>query len=342
MLAKASVFTAALAGVAHAQDYWFVPPGLTDFFCDGISRPDWDECEAHYVDDFLSTEMRIGPDFLDGQTFTYENCQVRYIQCSNSGYEWTMDGELGMFALARNACARLGGGGVQRQGDLCVVVEDPNNPYRPRRRREVETRGEFIDQPAWPASGATTSEKPEPSVEERSHPKDIHMAVARDLVKESEALERRQDCEGGGTCYIYSQGGFAANIRGPQTRVCNNILPDGASCGETTSVTVTESYTAGVEVSTGLKDVMDIGASFSTTYSEAIQTSLTTTITIDCPGGSGYIVWYPLMEISFGECGEGTCNGGFCQNTNRYQCEVQKPMVPSEGTLSGEYDFVCI
>lgn len=131
MFAKAASILAGVVALAQAQTYWYIPPDPTGFFCDGISRPDWDECEAHYIDDFFSTEMTIGPEFLVGQVFTYENCQVRYIQCSGSGNGFTMDEELGLFTVVKNSCKRLGGGGVRRQAEVCIVVEDPKNPYTP-------------------------------------------------------------------------------------------------------------------------------------------------------------------------------------------------------------------
>jgi hypothetical protein len=39
MLTKATILAAACAAVAKAQanEYWFIPEGLTDQFCDGVS-----------------------------------------------------------------------------------------------------------------------------------------------------------------------------------------------------------------------------------------------------------------------------------------------------------------
>ncbi|KAG9250821.1 uncharacterized protein F5Z01DRAFT_665038 [Emericellopsis atlantica] len=133
------------------------------------------------------------------------------------------------------------------------------------------------------------------------------------------------------------------DIRGPRENVCDNVLPNGGSCSKTKSVTVTETYSVGLDVTAGLKDAVDIGASFSAEYSEAVETSLRTTITIDCPdNGSGYIVWYPLMEVSSGQCNKGTCSGGYCYTDEWEQCTIRRPTQPSQGTLSGEYDYICI
>lgn len=345
MPGKGSVLAAALVGAAHAQDWFWVPPGLTGTFCDGISRPDWDECEAKYVDDLINTELRIGPDFGDGVTFTYDNCEMKYIQCTSSGYEWVEENPALFAGLKRN-CGDLGAAGVQRQGDLCLVVQDPAARLTDRtaRKRGLDERGEIVEQPAWPASQNDNEENDDrPTANEkveRAHPKDI--SVARDLNEGSASLERRQECSGGGTCYSYDQSGFAVNIRGPRQFVCNDILPNGASCSKTRSVTITESYSVGFDVTAGLKDAVDIGASFSSEYSEAIETSLRTTITVDCPGGSGYIVWYPLMQISSGQCNKGTCSGGYCFTEEFESCSIQRPTQPSEGTLSGEYAYECI
>ncbi|KAI6777771.1 uncharacterized protein J7T54_002873 [Emericellopsis cladophorae] len=346
MPGKIPILTAALVGLTHAQEWFWVPPGLTGTFCNGLSRPDWDECEAKYVDDLINTELHIGPDFGDGVTFTYENCEMKYVQCTSSGYEWVEENPA-LFAGLKRQCGALDAAGVQRQGDLCLVVQDPKNPLTgdEARKRETTKQGELVTQPAWPASQEESDESGDGGSDKdnskRAHPRD--MGVARDLVEESASLERRQECSGGGTCYSYDQSGFAVNIRGPREYVCNDVLPNGGSCSKTRSVTVTETYTVGLDVTAGLKDAVDIGASFSSEYSEAVETSLRTTITIDCPdNGSGYIVWYPLMQVSSGQCNKGTCSGGYCLGDEFDYCTIRRPTQPSEGTLSGEYDYICI
>src|SRR5687767_6973844 len=70
----------------------------------------------------------------------------------------------------------------------------------------------------------------------------------------------------------------------------------------TTSVTVTDSYIAGVEISAGPKGAIDIGASCSVSRSEAYTETLTIGFPIDCPDR---VFWYPYMEVSRGECTEG-------------------------------------
>lgn len=347
MVARVYLLTAALVGVAIAQTPIIIPGDMVGHTCDGLSRPDWPECHDKILDDIIGQDIVVGPDIFQGQVFTYENCQVRYFQCTASGLEFTVDYAHSLFVLLARECENLGAGGVRRQGDLCMAVEDPNNPFTPETEAlAMERRGEFLDQPAWPVNSSEGSPPSAPVISERQRPKDVHLRAARNLVEESAALKRRQQytCDGGGEpCYIYEERGFADNIRGEMTYVCDDILPDGGSCTEGRTVTVTEGFTGGIEASAGLFDVINIGASFSTSYENSVETSLSTTVTVSCPGGSGYIVWYPLMQISSGECIQGTCNNiGDCQNRETHSCTIERPIMPDEGTLSGEYDFICI
>lgn len=147
-------------------------------------------------------------------------------------------------------------------------------------------------------------------------------------------------------CYEYTEQVFVDNVRGLQQRVCDNILPDKARCDQEKTVTVTESYTVGFEVGSEIADVISASGSFSSERAEARTETLRTAITIDCDGRSGYVVWYPLMEISRGECLKGTstaCNGVACINDiETSPCELQVPKVAEDGRLSGEYDIQCI
>lgn len=346
MIAQASFLAAAFVGTVAAQVHWPVPTDLTGSFCDGLIRPDWDECEENYLKWFIDAEpVTVGPDFGDGVVFTGEKCQIRYIQGTNSGSEFEIE-EAGMYDLVRNACEGSNAGGVQRQADLLCVVEDPSNPFileLPDNKRNVIDKKEVIvDEDNVKETVAEVVAEVKTG---RSHARDI--AVERDYIDAEvsrRALEGRQssECSGSGACYEYVEGSKAVNIRGQEFRVCNDVLPDGASCTNSRSVTVTQGYTAEINVGSDLTNAINVGASFSGSYSEGVTTTLSTTITVDCDGGSGYIVWYPLVERSTGQCIEGTCRDGWCQDPSTSQCSSDRPYVPSDGSLSGEYDVQCI
>lgn len=346
MLSQASLFTAGFVSMVAAQVEWPVPPGQVGGFCDGLIRPDWDECEENWLQWYRDAQpVIVGPDLGDGVVLTGENCQLRYIQCSGSGSEFEIE-EAGMYANVRETCASLNAGGVWRNGDLCAVVEDPNNPFI---LRLPDSKRDAINEDG-------SIEEDEMKVEVREVTAEVKTGRnhARDVVMEGDyinaqssrrALETRQggdQCSGSGTCYEYVEVTRAVNIRGNEYRVCNDVLPDGASCANSRAVTITQGYSTELNIGAALRDAINLGASFTSSYSEAITTTLTTTITIDCDGGPGYVVWYPLMERSSGQCYEGTCNNGWCQDTSVSVCSSDQPYVPADGSLSGEYDVQCI
>lgn len=277
--------------------------------------------------------MEIGPGMLEGQTLTVDGCQLRYVECGGKDYGWTQEGEMGLFSILRRTCEPLGAGGVRRQGDMCVIAENPIRPFGPRKRDLSD-----IEAPPSEAKRAPVPE-PEPEPEPvREHPKD--MLVSRDLIAESNNLERRQSCEGGGECFGYTQSTFAGNIRGNRIDLCQ--VPTGSSCSESYSKTIGSSYEVSFGATAGIKDIIDFTAGFSMTNEESYTTTLRTDITVECgPGGRGRVVYYPLMEVSIGECTKGTCNGGFCSIDTRESCTTRKPVPEDSSFLSGEYDYEC-
>lgn len=80
---------------------------------------------------------------------------------------------------------------------------------------------------------------------------------------------------------------------------------------------------------------------FQMTEEESESRQLRYDIPVDCPSGRGRVVWYPLMEVSIGECTKGTCSGGFCSVDERSECTTRKPIPESSSFLSGEYDVLC-
>ena len=244
---------------------------------------------------------------------------MRYFKCREDGdYEWTEKEALGLDIFIKRGCEELDGGdGVRRQGDLCLVFENPDRPI-------------VTGKPKKRALDAA-----------RAHPKD-HSVSRSTSAAALDKLERRQSCSGSDSCYGYTQTMFAGNVRGIKQLVCDSVLNDGDTCAETKSVTITDTYTAGVDVSAGLKDVIDVTASFSKANSKAVQTTLATTIKVDCPSGKGRVVWYPYMEVSRGECTKGECSDGICWTDERFSCETRKPVPEDSGLLKGEYDVECI
>ncbi len=108
-------------------------------------------------------------------------------------------------------------------------------------------------------------------------------------------------------------------------------------------MTTTESFSFGVDVGAGIKEVVDVSASFTAESGRSSTETVTTAITIDCERG-GYVVWYPLLEVSQGECGAGpraSCDGA-CVADSVGQCEYSKPILAGQGRLSGEYDVQCL
>lgn len=164
--------------------------------------------------------------------------------------------------------------------------------------------------------------------------------MSRDTTK---SLTRRAECSGEGQCYNYVQSNWAVNLRGIQHKVCENILPDGASCTNSRTVTITDTWTMTGDVTAGIKDIVDVTVGFSKSNSEAVATTISTDLKIDCPGGSGYVVWYPMEERSRGYIQEGTCNSGWCGNLgDRVNLEVRKPILKEDNPITGEYAIECI
>lgn len=171
-------------------------------------------------------------------------------------------------------------------------------------------------------------------VKTRSHPRDLAPGAS---------LNRRATCSSDSDCLSYTQSSFYANIRGIEQKVCENVLEDGSRCTKTRSVTIEDSYTGGIDATFGIKEAIDLGASFSTTHSESVTTELSTSLELDCPGGSGYMVYWPFMEISKGTCTvDAKCNNGQCGVGRLVECGAEKPVSPGQGLLTGEYGSVCI
>lgn len=341
MTPKAQLLVAALAGVAFANPAIDVP-GDGAVICNSLTRPDYAECHEKYLDALIGEEIIVGPDMHYGRTFTFDNCQIRFLQCANfrDGIEFAVDHAPGLFTMVANTCEASNAGGIRRQGDLCIVVDNPSNPFLPEtistEGRTLDRRSVIVDVPAWPASQDPPSDD---EVSGHSHPRDLLNAGS------DSALEHERRQEGCTECESYSELAFHRNLRGERFYVCDNILPDGASCTETHTATITESFEVGFTASAGLFDIITAGASFTTSYSEAVSVSLSTTITVNCPGGSGYIVWYPLIERSTGDCFTGDCAGEFgtlCTNTQRHSCGSSRPIMPGPSRLSGEYDYICV
>ncbi|KAG9249751.1 uncharacterized protein F5Z01DRAFT_668282 [Emericellopsis atlantica] len=312
MLSNSLLAAAGLLALTNAQTFP-IPDLSGDVFCDGTVRPDYSACDDLIPETFDNAVA--GPGFNEGTTWTNDGCQLRYIRCAGpegSTFESDVSAD---YPHIKRQCAEFPAGGIFRWGDGCVVVQTEDNPLAPDNSAQ-----------------ATKREVPErESKLER-----------RELVA---SLDERQTCPTV-DCYEYTEQVFIDNVRGLQERVCDNILPDGARCDKTKSVTVTDTYTVefGVEASV-IKDVISASASFSYSESEAVTESLTTAITVNCDGRSGYIVWYPLMQVSRGECRKGTssaCNGVACFSDEVSSCEMRVPIVAQDGKLSGEYDVQCI
>lgn len=312
MLFKSLLATAGLLALTNAQTFPF-PDMSGEIFCDGAVRPDYAACDELFPETFGTSIA--GPGFNEGTTWTNDGCQIRYVLCN--GLEGTFESENAIpYESIKDQCGEYPAGGVRREGQGCVVVETQDNPLT-RRDLEVEVAKQ--------------------DMKERVHNFERRVDVSD--------LEGRQDCPTV-DCYEYTEQVFLDNIRGIQQRVCDNILPDMARCDQERSVTITESVSVGFEVGNEIAGIISASGSFNSERSEGRTETLRTAITIDCDGGSGYVVWYPLMEVSRGECLRGTstaCDGVACINDiERAPCEMQIPMVSQDGRLSGEYDVQCI
>ncbi|RYP05236.1 hypothetical protein DL764_003943 [Monosporascus ibericus] len=307
---KALLVSAAFAGEAFAQEFP-VPDLSGDVVCDGTIRPDYNECREELLPQTFDG-VTVGPGFMEGPSFKGDDCQIRILKCGQgTAGEFPVDNVASYFGIAENECGEFSAGAVYRWGDACIYVDTPDNSFGPNSKRS------------------------EPEREKKQ--------ARRDLVNEAREPEDRQCNPPPGPCYTYTEQTFITGVRGFAERVCDNILPDGAKCDQTKSVTVTETFSFDGEVTAGLKDVVSVGASFSSSVAEAVTETITTSIQVDCPNG-GYIVYYPLMEVSRGECGVGpqeTCNGD-CITDSTEPCEYRKPIESGDGNLSGEYDIQCV
>ncbi|CAI4212380.1 unnamed protein product [Parascedosporium putredinis] len=268
--------------VTMAQSF-SIPPGLTGVSCDGTIRPDYQECYDHVLDQMSAGPIIIGPNMFEGSSYQSGNCKIRAIRCGGPT-DRTFDlGSMAgsLFTILRNECGAFPAGGVNRQGDACLVVETPSNPF-PGRKRDLESH----------ASPLPRADKPVPSRETKLARREA-TAAARSL-----DLEARQ-CQGG-TCYNYQEVTFITGVRGLEVRVCDNILPNGATCTRSWATTTTETFTVGFEVSAGLKDIVAASGSFSASTASSSTETLATAIEVQCDSGSGYIVWYPLLAVSRG------------------------------------------
>lgn len=318
---KSILPTAALAAAVLAQDMP-IPDLSGDIICDGTIRPDYDECRDVLLPQTFGG-VTVGPEFMEGQTIAGDDCQFRALKCgTNTAGEFIIEDFSSMYPLVETQCGDFPAGGVYRSGDACIYIDTPNNTFGPDTKKRT----------------AVLEPVPVPALEEREK-----RQARRDLVKESRDLVERQCDPPDEPCYTYVEQVFLTGIRGHEQRVCDNILPNGGRCDQSRSVTTTESFSFGVDIGSGIKDIVDVSASFSEEVSSSTTETITTAITVDCEDG-GYVVWYPLMEISKGECGSGpqaSCDGGCIADTIT-ECQYQKPITSGEGKLSGEYDIQCL
>lgn len=313
-----------LAGVLAQQTFPF-SEGSGEIICDGTIRPDYDECYNEVLPKTFDGAT-VGPGFGEGSTFKGDKCQIRVLRCGGpTDQTFDVKDVSAMYGLVKNECGEYPAGGSYRSGDACVVVDTPGNPLKMKRT-------------PTPTPAPAPAPNPKLIIPSERKAKEIR----RSLVAEAKELDGRCDPPPG-PCYTYNEGAFITSVQGPQQRVCDNILPNGARCDQTRSVTTSESCSISTDIGGGIKDVVDIGASFTGETSSSSTESITTSITVDCENG-GYVVWYPLMQISKGECGRGpqeTCDGG-CITDTVTQCQFRKPITAGEGRLSGEYDVQCI
>lgn len=255
-----------------------------------------------------------GPGMNEGSTFVSEsgNCQIRTVRCAGEEGS-TFDISVGsQFPHIERECGSLGASGIHQHANGCVIVETRDNPIESRKR----------------------------STDDRTS-----KAVRRSELEQLDVQRRQCNGASDGKCYRYTELTFVTNVRGDEVRVCDNVLPDKARCDQTRSTTISQSFSIGVDVGAGIKDIVEVTGSFSMETGTANTESLNTAITVDCPGGEGYVVWYPFFEVSRGDCYSGddnACDEDICVGTERSECEMWRPIMSGLGKLSGEYDVQCI
>lgn len=329
---KSILPSAALAAAVLAQDMP-VPDMSSDIICDGTIRPDYEECESDLLPRTFGG-MTVGPNFMEGQTIKGNDCQFRALKCGDgTAGEFTLEDFSSMYPLVDRQCGEYPAGGVYRSGDACIYIDTPNNTFGGTTQRAAAAAAAAADLEPVPV--------PAPGKE-----KEVKRQARRDLVGEAQALglEERQCDPPDEACYTYTEQVYLTGVRGHQQRVCDNILPSGARCDQSRSVTTSESFSVSADIGAGIKDVVDVSATFSDEVTESSTETITTSITITCPDGGGYVVWYPLMEVSKGECGRGpraSCGGG-CATDSTAPCEYRKPIQSGKDKLSGEYDIQCV
>ncbi|KAF2182332.1 hypothetical protein K469DRAFT_752144 [Zopfia rhizophila CBS 207.26] len=317
---RASAITALLKGtlVSAAVGY---PEFTGETRCDGLIRPTWSNCDT--IAQGLQGTLSAGPGFLAGTVISQGNCQLRFVACDPEAQQFETEASTvrSLMSIVKDTCGVAKAGGAYRQGQACVVVETPTNTFSKRRivkssvERGVEERG----------------------VEERG-------VEERKRQEESSQEEKRQCNPPPNPCFTYTELTFIANVRGDPIKVCENVLPDGASCTQTRAHTTTENLEVGVEFEGGIADVVKVGASFTQVSGTSSTETLATQITVKCPGSQGYVVWYPLFEQSTGRCGKGSTGScaGACYQETEETCTMKRPIVSGLGQLTGEYDVQCI
>lgn len=216
---------AALAAGALAQDFP-IPDLSGDIICDGTIRPDYAECRDVLLPQTLAG-TRVGPGFMQGQTFAGSNCQFRALKCGSSGpaHEFDIDFS-SMFPGVDRQCGRFPAGGVYRSGDACIYVDTPNNTFGPRPPATMTTGRDDPD-----------ADLPGPvSVAALERVRMLELGretkrARRDLVRESlePPLRGRQCDPPAGPCYKDQEQVFLTGVRGHQQRVCDSILPKGGA-----------------------------------------------------------------------------------------------------------------
>jgi len=306
--------------------------------CDGLVRPVWEDCKK-ILSDQINGDIRAGS--VSGSLFQHGNCSIGVFACDDTvaqPFEFMAPATTirAMAGVVGRECGD-GVGGVFKQGQACVVVDTPTNNFEKRNLNNPYNEG-FIS-----AVGATTSKR-----DAKQDPESFSATKQLETYNTTGTsdLESRQDCpQLSYPCFTYTEQTFIAHSRGPAVKVCENVLPDGSSCTKTRSHTVSESVESNFGAELKLFEVLSLKGGFSIVSGTSNTESLATNIVVKCPSGQGYIVWYPLMEESRGECGKGdsgNCGTCYADPESYEKCSMKRPIMKGLGQLTGEYDVQCI
>ncbi|NBJ90879.1 DUF6060 domain-containing protein [Acutalibacter sp. 1XD8-36] len=138
------------------------------------------------------------------------------------------------------------------------------------------------------------------------------------------------------TTYSYKESS-SSKVSGSAVKVTADVKgPASITYGE--SITISDSYSAGVTLSSSIKRAIQIGASF--TWQRSLSTGTNFSVTYKVPSGkTGYVKFTPYLNKTKGTLTRSTTMG-IIVGTETYDAEGKSPIKLSNGLPDGTYAIV--